>query len=186
MRMLNQSTLTQPHATRRLTVMQGESHISGEGHVVMTTILGSCIACCLFDVRAKIGGMNHFVLSLPPDSSPSDYGEAQRYGLYAMEVLVNEMLKAGAMRTYMRARLYGGANLHSGMRSIGTDNATFARNFLAADGIALTFADTGGTFARRLDFQPSTGRIRCKLVQEIVPETPKIPPKAACGEIELF
>jgi chemotaxis protein CheD len=171
---------------RRHSVMQGESEVSSDADLVLTTILGSCIACCLYDPRAKVGGMNHFLLPLPPQAAPDDVGAAQRYGLYAMELLVNEMLKAGARRSFMRARLYGGANMHSGMRSIGLDNSKFAQQFLAADGIELAYLDTGGTSARRLDFQPATGRIRCRLVQDIVPETPRIPQKPPVGEIELF
>lgn len=188
--MLTPATMSaRPHAAppqRRHSVMQGESQVSNDPNMVLTTILGSCIACCLYDPRAKVGGMNHFLLPLPPQSAPDDIGAAQRYGLYAMELLVNEMLKAGAHRSFMRARLYGGANMHSGMRNIGLDNSHFAQQFLAADGIELAFCDTGGTSARRLDFQPVTGRIRCRLVQDIVPETPRIPPAPQAGEIELF
>lgn len=183
--MLSPLPITAPRQ-RRHSVMQGESEVSSDANLVLTTILGSCIACCLYDPHARVGGMNHFLLPLPPQAAPDDVGAAQRYGLYAMELLVNEMLKAGARRSFMRARLYGGANMHSGMRSIGLDNSQFAEQFLAADGIDLAFSDTGGTSARRLDFQPATGRIRCRLVQDIVPETPRIPLKPPVGEIELF
>lgn len=175
-----------PPAVRRRNIMQGESQISLEDDVVLTTILGSCIACCLYDPRAKLGGMNHFLLPLPPQAGPADIGAAQRYGLYAMEVLVNEMLKAGANRNFMRARIYGGANLHAGMRSIGTDNAKFAVQFLVDDGINLASSDTGGNSARRLDFQPTTGRIRCRKVQDSITEIPRTPLKPQVGEIELF
>ena len=173
-------------AARRLNIIQGEAQVSDESNLVLTTILGSCIACCLYDPRAKLGGMNHFLLPLPPQAGPADLGAAQRYGLYAMELLVNEMLKAGAHRSFMRARLFGGANLHSGMRSIGLENANFAVRFLADDGIELASSDTGGNSARRLDFQPTTGRIRCRLVQDSLAETPRTPPKPQVGEIELF
>jgi chemotaxis protein CheD len=180
------TTIPAAPAVRRHSIMQGEIRVSDADNVVLTTILGSCIACCLYDPRAKLGGMNHFLLPLPPQAGPADIGAAQRYGLYAMEVLVNEMLKAGANRNFMRARLYGGANLHVGMRSIGTDNAKFAVQFLAADGIDLASSDTGGNSARRLDFQPTTGRIRCRKVQDSVAEIPRTPPKPQVGEIELF
>lgn len=174
-----------PRAVRH-TVLQGEYEVSRDPHLVMTTVLGSCIACCLFDPVAGIGGMNHFLLALPPHSSHGLGGDAQRYGVYAMEVLVNEMLKQGAVRATMRAHLYGGANMHEGMRAIGTENAQFAEEFLRADNIRLARSDTGGVQARRLDLQPATGRVRCRSVQGDFPSTRPVRVPALSGEVELF
>ena len=141
-----------PRAVRH-TVLQGAYEVSGDPHLVMTTVLGSCVICCLFDPVARMGGMNHFLIALPPHSSHALSGDAQRCGVYAMLVLVNEMLKQGAVRATRRAHLYGGANMHEGMRAIGTENAQFAEKFLRADNIRLARSDTGGVQARRLDQQ---------------------------------
>lgn len=170
----------------RHTVLQGESEVTGDPAVVLSTVLGSCIACCLFDPALSLGGMNHFLLPNPPEGSRGRLGEAERYGLYAMEVLINAMLKRGANRTTMRAHLYGGANLHEGMRAIGSENAAFARDFLAADRIQLVREDTGGVLARRLELQPASGRVRCRTVAERFPETRTVRPPAASGDVELF
>lgn len=171
--------------TVRHNVLQGEFEVSRDPHLVMTTVLGSCIACCLFDPVAKIGGMNHFLLAAPPSSRELG-DDARRYGLYAMELLVNEMIKQGAVRATMRAHLYGGANMHSGMRAIGTENARFAEEFLRADGIQLVRSDTGGEQARRLDLQPATGRVRCRSVQGALPQTQAARMPLATGDVELF
>ena len=171
----------------RHAVVQGESEVSRDPSITLTTVLGSCVACCLYDATAGIGGMNHFLLPVPPEREWRQNGEAERYGLYAMEVLVNEMLKRGATRPTMRAHLYGGANLHAGMRAIGTANDRFARTFLHADRIALVRSDTGGSQARRLDFQPASGRVRCRAIQDHM--TDAAPARAVApvgGDVELF
>lgn len=170
---------------RRHTVLQGESEVSSDPRLLMTTILGSCIACCLFDPSLALGGMNHFLLPAPPEGSRDGRGEAERYGLYAMEVLINAMFKRGANRTTMRAHLYGGANLHEGMRAIGSENAQFARDFLAADRIQIVREDTGGVLARRLELQPASGRVRCRAVADRFPEARTVKP-AATGNVEFF
>ncbi len=172
--------------TIRRNVLQGEFEVSRDPDVVLTTVLGSCIACCLHDPVARIGGMNHFLLASPPSSRSGLGDDARRYGLYAMELLVNEMIKLGAVRATMRAHLYGGANMHSGMRSIGTENTRFAEEFLRADGIELVRSDTGGVQARRLDLQPATGRVRCRSVQGDVPQAPVARVPVTTGDVELF
>jgi len=173
---------------RRINVLQGTCRVSGEPNVILTTVLGSCIATCLYDPVARIGGMNHFLLSEPSDSTGAKDDHAQRYGVYAMEVLINEMLKAGATRPNLRAHLYGGANLHVGMKSIGSANAKFATDFLRRDGIPLAHSHIGGNDARRVDFRAASGQARCKVVNgEAIPER-KVEPPSVCnsGEVELF
>jgi chemotaxis protein CheD len=174
---------------QRITVLQGETKISRDADVILTTILGSCIACCLFDKTAKIGGLNHFLLSQQPKHGVRDAAEAQRYGVYAMEVLVNSLLKSGASRENMTAHLYGGGNFHAGMRDIGAENAAIARDFLLSDGIRLAHEETGGHLARRLDFKAAAGQIRCRTVVPppvLRSAKPTRIPGIAPGEIELF
>ncbi|WP_017671344.1 chemotaxis protein CheD [Blastomonas sp. AAP53] len=177
--------ITTPKMVRH-NVLQGEYAVSGDPDLVFSTILGSCIACCLFDPVARLGGMNHFLLASPPHSMQVLDDGAERFGLYAMELLVNDMIKKGASRTNMRAHLYGGSNMLSGMRAIGTENARFAKEFLRNDRIALLKADTGGEQARRLDFQPVTGRVRCRNVGRDLPPVQATRIPAALGDVELF
>jgi len=172
----------------RINVIQGTTYVTQDLDAVLTTVLGSCVACCLFDAQARVGGMNHFLLSEPGSSVQRTSSEAERYGLYAMELLVNEMLKHGATRGGMRAHLYGGANLHSGMQAIGTNNANFARKFLIDDGITLSHSHLGGTSARRVDFRAVLGQARCRVIDADVPievRKPVLAP-AKIGEVELF
>jgi chemotaxis protein CheD len=178
--------LTSIGPAKRLTVVQGESMVSRDPSLTLTTILGSCVSCCLFDCSTGAGGMNHFLLGEPPRGMRSGTLDAERYGVFAMERLVNAMLKLGATRDGMRAHLYGGANIHAGMRAIGDENSRFARRFLERDGIILVHHDLGGSSARRVDFKPAAGRARSRTVSDLpVPEVPPVLP-AFTGDVELF
>jgi chemotaxis protein CheD len=175
---------------RRINVNQGETRVSDEPDVVLTTVLGSCIAACLHDPVAKLGGINHFLLAEPGGNEP-DTVSMQRYGVYAMEVLINAMLTMGAARSRLRARLYGGASMLDGFRDIGGANAQFARRFLRDEGIALVGEDVGGTGARRVEFRPTLGLARCRTISdrsavERVRPLPVITPRVTVGEVEFF
>lgn len=182
--------MTEPTAApreKRINVVQGTYHVSADPSVMMTTVLGSCIACCLFDAQARVGGMNHFLLAEPGQNAERARAEAERYGIFAMELLVNEMLKAGAVRSQLRGHLYGGANLHAGMRPIGTSNAEFARQFLENDRIPLIHSNVGGSAARRVDFRPALGRARCRLVDgDASIDMRRQGPVERSGVVELF
>jgi len=174
-------------AIARIVVMQGQARVSGDPLVELTTVLGSCVATCLYDPEARIGGMNHFLLSEPP-SSHSQCVVDEHYGVYLMEVLINEMLNAGGAKARLRAHLYGGANLRTGMTPIGTANASFACSFLEREGIPLMRSDLGRNTARRVDFRPVAGQARCRIVEATsIPENRPAPrPVASTGDIELF
>lgn len=175
----------------RITVMQGEARVSADAEAVMTTVLGSCVATCLFDPVARIGGMNHFLLA-EPSGGPSDTASDRNYGLYLMELLINEMTKIGANKSRIKARLYGGANLHNNLARIGTANAAFARRFLKDEGIALAFEDLEGSSARRVDFRPASGMVRARTINDAVPipsaptRYPEGKPQSDLGSVELF
>lgn len=174
-------------AMNRVTVIQGQVRVSPDPRIELTTVLGSCVAACLYDADAKVGGMNHFLLAEPPAGN-SGATVDEHYGVYLMEVLINGMLAQGARKSRLRAHLYGGANLHAGMMRIGTANADFARGFLNREGIALIREDLGGEIARRVDFRPSTGQVRCRRVERAqAPETRPTPrPARGSGDVELF
>jgi chemotaxis protein CheD len=111
-----------------------------------------------------------------------------RYGAYAMEMLINGMLKLGARRERFQAKLFGGARMMAGLSDVGADNARFALKFIEDEGFVLTGHSLGGTAARRVEFWPSSGRARQRLnvAEEPPPAPPKAPVKVDLGEVELF
>jgi chemotaxis protein CheD len=139
---------------RKIHVIQGEFHVSAEAGLVMTTILGSCVAACLRDPVAGVGGMNHFLL-------PGEDGdEGLRYGVQSMELLVNALLHRGARRERLEAKLFGGARLVSGLTDVGVQNADFAERFLRDEGVRLAGGSLRGDQARRVQYWPVSGRAR--------------------------
>jgi chemotaxis protein CheD len=174
-------------APLRITILQGEARASGDPGIEMSTILGSCVATCLFDPVARVGGMNHFLLAEPPAHVRNQQFDSD-YGLFLMELLVNQMLALGAARARMRARLYGGANLNPDLAPIGSANAAFARQFLEREGIPKVFEDLEGTQARRIRFRPATGQVSARTVAaEAAPtQKPLGRPQSALGTVELF
>lgn len=123
--------------------------------VALVTLLGSCVAACLFDPVARLGGMNHFMLP----GEPTD-GTCARYGANAMELLINDLLKGGARRQRLQAKVFGGGNVLSGFHTdpIGTRNAQFVLDYLKAERIPVLAQDLGDTQARKVGFFAQTGR----------------------------
>jgi chemotaxis protein CheD len=173
---------------RRIPIIQGEHAVVTEPDVMISTLLGSCVAVCLHDAKAHVGGMNHFLLGEPSANQTVSAIDMQRYGVHAMELLINAMMAKGAVRSRLRGHLYGGANIISGLGAIGDSNAAFARRFMETEGITIAHCDLGGTSARKVEFLPFDGRSRCTRVSQAVPErVAPPPPKAAVGgELELF
>lgn len=178
-------------AARRETtihIIQGDHRVTGDDSTCYATILGSCIAACLFDPFVKVGGMNHFLL--PGDTAARRSHEAEHYGAHLMEVLVNDLMHLGARRDRLQAKLFGGGRILRGLSDIGRENAEFAEHFLVRDGIALVGTDVGGDRARRLQFWPCTGRARVMYVardQRLVhAEVEKATVAPVGGDLELF
>jgi chemotaxis protein CheD len=169
---------------QRITIVQGEYRVAAEPDVLIGTLLGSCVAVCLHDATARIGGMNHFLLGEPVGRERIDTADMQRYGIHAMELLVNAMMKHGAVRSRLRAHLYGGANMIAGLGQIGSCNADFARRFVATEGIAVGRSDLGGNAARRVEFLPHLGKVRSWAVSEHI--VPQRLPQRTDGDLELF
>jgi chemotaxis protein CheD len=116
---------------------QGETHVTTDPHEVLTTILGSCVSACIRDRVIGAGGMNHFLL---PEGGGADR-DAMRYGVNAMELLINGLLKLGATRQTLEAKLFGGANVIATMSGVGSRNAAFAERYLKDEGIDLVGGD---------------------------------------------
>ncbi|EAR52513.1 chemotaxis protein CheD [Oceanicola granulosus HTCC2516] len=161
-------------AARCITVMQGGIAISRQAEVVLTTVLGSCVAVCLHDRKAGIGGMNHIVL--PERSRPG----SDRWGMYLIELLINELLKAGARKERLAAKVFGGAHMSEKLPQIGHKNVDLARGYLRTEAIPVLATSTGGRLARRVRFWPHTGEARQLLVPGMAAPatTENLPPKA--------
>ena len=140
----------------------GDTYVTSEENEILTTILGSCIAACVRDPNAGVGGMNHFLL---PDGSSHDR-DARCYGVNAMELLINDILKRGGDRRRLEAKIFGGANVVSALSDVGVRNATFARQFLTDEGIVIVGTDVGGTAARRIQYSPKKGTAKRVLVKD--------------------
>lgn len=152
-------------------ILPGEFYVSRGGEVI-STVLGSCVAACIHDERADltaalpIAGMNHFML---PDSPgvPSwgpEVSAATRYGSYAMERLINELLRHGARRQHLRAKLFGGARMFAGGADIGAGNIAFVRSYLETERIPVVAEDLGGQRGRKVMYATATGRVRIRLL----------------------
>ncbi|KAB2943225.1 MAG: chemotaxis protein CheD [Hyphomicrobium sp.] len=173
-------TLTRKH------VMEGQFHVSDDPNLVLTTVLGSCVAACLRDPVARIGGMNHFLL--PGDGDRAQSRDAERYGVYLMELLVNGLMSRGAQRARLEAKLFGGARTIFKSSDVGKMNANFADHFLKNEGIAIVGASLGGKAGRRVEYWPVSGRARQISVGETgiaaAPRAPAMP--VHDGDLELF
>lgn len=173
-------TLTKKH------VMEGQFLVSDDPDLVMSTVLGSCVAACLRDPTARIGGMNHFLL--PGDGDRLKSNDAERYGVHLMELLVNGLMSAGAQRSRLEAKLFGGARTIFKSSDVGAMNGNFAEHFLKNEGIKIVSRSLGGTIGRRVEYWPVSGRARQIYIGEAtaVP-TPRAPVKPLPdGDLELF
>jgi chemotaxis protein CheD len=142
----------------------GEYFATKHGEVLYT-IVGSCIATCIYDTERKVGGMNHFLLPgmIHPDEMLSS--EVGRYGMYAMELLIGELIKLGAQRKALKAKLFGGGKVLTFRRDDGDvtgSNIRFARKFLELEGIATVNEDVGGNKGRKIMFHTDTNRVFLK------------------------
>lgn len=176
--------------TDAVKVLPGEYYVDNEDIAVMTT-LGSCIAACLWDRQARVGGMNHFML-------PEGAGDSGRYGSYAMELLINEMMKRGASRQTMEAKVFGGGAVISGMNTInvGERNTKFVTEFLNTERIAIVSKDVLDIYPRKVCFLPASGKAMVKrlaatntdalLAQDRVAAQKAAPASTGGGSVDLF
>jgi chemotaxis protein CheD len=146
-------------------VLPGEFFVH-DADIVISTTLGSCIAACLWDRQAGVGGMNHFLL---PEHDGAG-GASARYGSSAMELLINELLRRGAARGALEAKVFGGAQVLQGMHrlNIGERNTDFVFEYLRTERIAVVSQDVRGTCPRKVCFLPASGRA---LVKRLAPAT---------------
>ncbi len=188
------SALPGTETTARMTV-----HIGGfrayNGPVILDTVLGSCIATCLYDPVVNVGGMNHFML--PHAIDPRDPTSA-RYGVNAMELLISELTQLGAIHMRLEAKIFGGGhvlNLRESLDGIPQRNIAFVRKFLATEQIPIVNEDVGGYNPRRVLFYTHSGKVLLKYLGRIDAEQKsqeelayliKLEEEKYDGEVELF
>lgn len=171
-------------------VLPGEFFVHDED-MLITTTLGSCIAACLWDREKRVGGMNHFML-------PEGSGDSGRYGSFAMELLINEMMKRGASRTTMEAKVFGGGAVISGMNTInvGERNTKFVIEYLNTERIPIVSRDVMEIYPRKVCFLPASGKAMVKrlaptntdalLAQDRAAAQKPVPANTSAGSIDLF
>jgi chemotaxis protein CheD len=142
-------------------LMPGEYYVT-KRDMVLVTVLGSCVAACIRDRVTGVGGMNHFML--PDDKSESPVAAGARYGSYAMETMINQLLKAGAKRSNLEAKLFGGGNVLRGftVTNIGERNVEFALEYLKKDNIRLVAKSLLDIYPRKIYFFPASGQVMLK------------------------
>ncbi len=175
-------------------ILPGEFYATAEDEVIVT-VLGSCVAACLLDPIAMVGGMNHFMLPVKRNDHDGDVFYAARYGAAAMEFLINNLLHLGAQRDRLVAKAFGGGHVMSGMSTdIGGQNIDFVRQFLRNEGIPIWSEDMGGPYPRKVYFFPHTGQVLVKRMEHTHNDTVLTRElsylqefgKAAGGDVELF
>jgi len=171
-------------------ILPGEYFVHHEDMLIMTT-LGSCIAACLWDRNARIGGMNHFML-------PEGAGDSGRYGSYAMELLINEMMKRGASRLTMEAKVFGGGQVISGMNTmnVGERNTNFVIDYLKTERIPILSKDVLDIYPRKVCFLPASGKAMVKrlapanaealVAQDRAAAQRAVPASTGGGSVDLF
>jgi chemotaxis protein CheD len=136
--------------------------------IVLVTVLGSCVAACIRDTRAGVGGMNHFLLpETALEAGPAS--RSARYGTFAMEVLINQMIRCGARRENLEAKVFGGGSVLPDLRSsgVGASNARFIVDYLRKERIPVTAQDLLDDCARKIYFFPITGRVLVKKLRQV-------------------
>jgi chemotaxis protein CheD len=181
-------------------ILPGEYYVTRNDEAV-ATVLGSCVSACVRDPDRNVGGMNHFMLPEDATVGPNNWldpavGLATRYGSYAMESLINDLLKLGATRERLEIKLFGGGRILSGMTDVGGRNVEFVRNYMQIEGYRVSAEDLGGQQPRKVVYFPASGRVRMRKLRPVENRTishheqlylASLGNKAAGGgDVELF
>ncbi|HYQ17683.1 MAG TPA: chemoreceptor glutamine deamidase CheD [Polyangiaceae bacterium] len=173
-------------------VLPGDFYVTKHDEII-ATVLGSCVSTCVRDEVAGVGGLNHFML--PSQGSDVKGDDALRYGCYAVERLINELVKYGARRERMEVKIFGGGKVIAGMGDIGRKNIDFVHEYFATEGLPIEAEDTGGVWARRVRYFAATGKVMIQRLQtqeanEVVRSEGELRRKISVapprGEVDLF
>ena len=149
-------------------ILPGEFYVTMQEELIVT-VLGSCIAACIRDKKLGIGGMNHFML--PSTSDVDKLSGANRYGNYAMENLINEILKNGGHRENLEAKVVGGGKILQNMTDVGQKNIAFVQEYLQTEGIPVISEDIGDLYPRKVAYIPATGKAFMKRLRSLHNDT---------------
>ncbi|WP_097461379.1 chemoreceptor glutamine deamidase CheD [Mangrovitalea sediminis] len=177
-------------------ILPGEYYVT-KAPTLIVTVLGSCVSACIRDPATRIGGMNHFMLPGSDDLSNSLVGESARYGAYAMEILINHLLKLGASRDRLEAKVFGGGNVLKGfsVNRVGHRNAEFVLEYLKNESIPLLASDVAGEYPRKIYYFPDTGKVLVRKIRTLHNATIldreseyrlKVRQTAGSGSVDLF
>jgi chemotaxis protein CheD len=177
-------------------ILPGEYYYTCKDMVIVT-VLGSCVSACIRDRVTGIGGMNHFMLPDSGGDADSPVSASMRYGTYAMEILINDLLKAGARRENLEAKVFGGGNVLRGFIAInvGERNAQFVRDYLRAENIRTIAEDLNDIYPRKVYFFPRTGKVLVKKLKQLNNNTlanreqdyaSRLQKTPVAGAVELF
>ena len=152
-------------------ILPGEYYVTRCDEAI-STVLGSCISACVRDPVRNVGGMNHFMLPEDASTGPNNWldpaiGLATRYGSYAMESLVNDLLKLGATRERLEIKVFGGGRVLSGMTDVGARNIDFVRSYIQLEGYRIAAEDLGGTQPRKVVYFPASGRVKMRRLRPV-------------------
>ena len=147
-------------------ILPGEYFVSSEPMIVYT-VLGSCISACIRDPIAGVGGMNHFMLPEPEHASHDSWGESTRYGSYAMESLINEIIKRGGLKSRLEIKLFGAGKIYEGNIDVGANNAKWVIGYLKSEGLATIKTDLGDVFPRKVYYFTDSGRVLMKKIEHV-------------------
>ena len=149
-------------------LLPGEYYVTDKD-MLLVTVLGSCVAACIRDSQNGIGGMNHFMLPDNGSDTSVPVNSSARYGTYAMEILINRLLKLGARRSNLEAKVFGGGNVLSGftVANVGQRNADFVLEFLATEQIRVVAQDLAGIYPRKVYFFPRSSRVLVKKLRTV-------------------
>jgi len=180
-------------------ILPGEYYVTMKDEVVVT-VLGSCVSACIRDRVFGIGGMNHFMLPYTKDDLSHHLGAgpsttASRYGSYAMEMMINDILKHGGRRENLEVKIFGGGRILKNMSDVGKNNIRFVEEYLAVEHLSLLSEDTGDVYPRKVVYHPNTGKVKVKKLRSLHNDTliqreevyqKSIDKKSISSEVELF
>lgn len=177
-------------------ILPGEYYVTGRDMVIVT-VLGSCVSACIRDRQLGVGGMNHFMLPDNRQDEGSPLSVSARYGIHAMEILINQILKAGGRRDRLEAKVFGGGQVLQGfmVSNVGEQNATFVRQFLRLEGIPIVAQDLLDIYPRKVYFFPRSGRVMVKTLKSVHNDTivqrerdygNRLRHECVAGDVDLF
>lgn len=179
-------------------ILPGEYFVT-KGHEIIATVLGSCVSACIRDPYNGIGGMNHFLLPLHNNEKWTSKTEldslATRYGNYAMEHMINDILKYGGRKENLEIKIFGGSRIMQAMTDIGKSNIEFVKSFLNLEGFEIKAEDVGGINPRKVLYNPLNGKVRVKKLKDLHNDTivkredsykSKLDSSDTSGDVELF